>query len=210
MKRLLGLSVLFVVLSVSVPSYGFFLIYNLSTTVKGADYDTDLKTTVPLKAYLVLNLNDISGDVVDANLIMYGKDTTKTKVYVQLNESDSAGFLSADIWYIGDYTFVDIWSYDNPFDFEMLLSGKEALKDIGFGAGDKVWVAGSIKGVNMVWDGFLLGAAGQDVSGTSNASASLYTVATKAVNRDSWTQDEIVDNLISILQNKGYVAATLP
>ena len=37
MKRLLGLAVVFVVLCMSVPSYGYFLIYNISAAVKGAD-----------------------------------------------------------------------------------------------------------------------------------------------------------------------------
>ena len=58
MRKLLGLVVLLVILSVCVPSYGYFLIYNVSTTVKGADYATDLKTTIPLKGYLVLNLDE--------------------------------------------------------------------------------------------------------------------------------------------------------
>jgi hypothetical protein len=225
MKRLLGLVILFVVLSVCVPSYGYFLIYNVSTTVKGADDNTGAKTTIPLKGYLVLNL-DANDALVDANLIMYGNDANtpkKQKVYVQLNQSNDPQIesLAADVWYIGDFIFVDFWNYNfnnRPLYFEILLQGKVALKDIGFGASEKKQVAGSIKGVNMVLDGFQLGPdPNQDVSGTANASATLDLKATQYVNFHSWTQETIIlngdsgrDGLIQILQGKGFVATTLP
>ena len=217
MRKLLGLAVLFVVLSVCMPSYGYFLIYNVSTTLKGVDSATDLKVTVPLKGYLVLNL-DTEGSFVDANLILYGKDSDKVKVYVTLNANDeSDDRLGFDTWNIGDYVFVDFWGR-SPWDFEIMLSGKTTLKDIGFGTSDKKSVASSIKGVNMTWDGFLLGSnLSQNVSGTANASATLWNVATKYVNDHEWTQDQIIvsgdsdnDGLITILEGKGYVAATLP
>jgi hypothetical protein len=223
----MGLAVLLVVLSMCVPSYGnFFLIYNVSTTVKGADSATDAKATVALKGYLVLNLTDANGYVVDANLIMYGNDANtpkKQKVYVQLNYSDSADYLSADVWYIGDLMFVDFWG-DSPWDFEIMLQGKASYKDVGWGTGpgDEAWAASSIKGVNMVWDKFLLGPNGdQDVSGTATASASLDLKTTKLVNKNGWTQENIVEtggtiagkhqnSLIEILTAKHYNPAVLP
>jgi hypothetical protein len=206
-----------------VPSYGYFLIYNVSTTVKGGDYYTDTKVTIPLKGYLVLNL-DADGYEVDVNLILYGNDantTKKQKVYVQLNQSNDPNIdgLEANVWYISDLMFVNFWWYNGaPFNFEMMLQGKAALKDIGFGTSDKGWVAGSVKGVNMVWSNFLLGPdLNQDISGTSNASATLDLKATKYVNFNGWTQDTIILNgdggregLIPMLESKGYVAATLP
>jgi hypothetical protein len=223
MRRLLGLAVLFVVLSVCVSAYGnFFLIYNISTTVKGADYNTDAKVSIPLKGYLVLNLTDADGFVADANLILYGNDANtpkKQKVYVQLNYSDSDEFLNINVWYISDLMFVDFWT-DGPWDFEIMLQGKASYKDVGWGTapGDEAWAASSIKGVSMVWDNFLLGSdPDQDVSGTSNASATLDIKATKYVNAQGWTQEQVIEigspahlGLIPMLESKGYVAATLP
>jgi hypothetical protein len=223
MKRLLGLAVLFVVLCVSVPSYGYtgyyYLIYNVSTTVTGGDNSTDAKVTIPLKGYLVLEFADGCDTLADANLILYGNDANtpkKQKVYFQLNKSDDNAFLEAHVWHVSDLIFVDFWGR-LPSDFEITLQGKTAAKDIGWGTTHKKQVASSIKGVTIAWDGFLLGPAGQDVSGTATASASLDLKTTKYVNANSWTSDMIIEiglpghsGLIPMLEDKGYNPATLP
>ncbi len=82
MKRLLGLVVLFVVLCVSVPSYGYYLIYNLSGSAKGIN--NGVPASIPWKGYFVVEV--ISDNIVDANLIMYGKDSTKAKVYLEFDK----------------------------------------------------------------------------------------------------------------------------
>jgi len=207
MRRLLGLAVIFLVLSVSVPSYGYFLIYNVTGTVKGVN--NTAPASIAWKGYLVLDFNDSNDLIVDANLVMYGKDSGKHKVYVVLNENDSNGLLHTDLRSKGNYTVFNFWDYNEPFDFEGLIIGKGALKDIGFGALHKKWIASSIKGTAMVWEGMLLD-ADDDIAGTGTVSASLYTVATKAVNSKAWTQDQIASELIDILTTKGYVAAVLP
>lgn len=215
MRRLLGLAVLFVVLSVCVPSYGYFLIYKVSSKVKGADQATNAKVTIPFKGYLVLNIADGNNTLVDANLILYGKNTRKNNVYAQLSQSDSNNSLGTGLRYIGNDMFVGFWT-DDLCRFEMLLSGKAVLKDIGLGTSGKKLVAGSIKGVNTVWWGFLLGPySNQDVSGTANVSATLWTTATRYANEHGWTQDQIIESgstdregLIPMLQGKGYVDAT--
>jgi hypothetical protein len=214
MKRLLGLAVLFVVLCVSVPSYGYFLVYNVSYTVNGADKSTDAKVTIPLKAYLVVNLDDSNDELVDANLILYGNDAStpkKQKVYDQLNYTGIPGRLGGHVWYVSDLIFLDFWGR-LPSDFEITLQGKTASKDIG--TVNKKQAAGSVKGVSIVWDGALLGPdPNQDVSGTATASASLNTAGTKSINQHGWTQDQIIEGdggLISMLEGKGYVKATLP
>jgi hypothetical protein len=216
MKRLLGLAVLFAVLSAWAPSsYGnqltyHCLVYNLSTTVKGADSETDLKAAIPLKGYLVLHFVDGCDTPWDANLILYGNDTNtpKKKVYVQLNMSGDQ-FLAPSGWTIGDLMFLKLVG-DYPFNFEIMLQGKQTLKDIGFGAPDKRMAAASIKGVDIVEFGFLLGPDPQAITGTANASATLNTSVTKQVNENGWGPDAAVDILTSLLLNKGYVAAILP
>lgn len=223
MKRISAILVVLVMLSMSASSFGFFLIYNVSTTVKGVSAVTGAKVTVPLKGYLVLDIDDSDGSILDANLILYGKDSntpSKQKVYAQLNSNDAAGDLFASTWYLGDYTFLRLEG-NQPWDFEILLSGKEKLMDIGFGTLNKVSVASSIKGVNMVRAGILLGPDGMEMSGTANASATLWIAAVKMVNRDGWTQDEIVvtgkdtvdghvNSLIQRLEYKQYSAIVLP
>lgn len=207
MRRLLWLAVVLVVLSTCAPSYGYFLIYNVSTTVKGAN--NDLAATIPLKGYLVVNL-DSDGDFVDANAIMYGQDHLKNKVYVQLNHAGSNPTLNVRvrIHYNGSFAGFDIWDYnDSPFYFEVFVIGKLAPKDIGLGS--KKDVASSLKGPISVWGGMLLD-ADDEILGTGNVSASLYVPETVYVNQNHWTQDQILEGLIQQLTDKGYVAATLP
>ena len=106
MRRLLGLAVIFLVLSVCVPWYGYFLIYNVSGSVKGVNNET--AASIPWKAYLLVSL-DSNDEFVDANLIMYGKDSTKKPVYIQLNYSDSNHSLDIDIPDLGNvYTAIDL------------------------------------------------------------------------------------------------------
>jgi hypothetical protein len=217
MKRLLGLAVLLAVLSVCVPSsYGdqltyHYLIYNVSTTVNGADANTDAKATIPLKGYLVLYFVDGCDTPWDANLILYGNDTNspkKQKVYVQLNARGD-DFLTASGWTVGDLMFLKLVG-DAPFNFDIMLQGKRTLKDIGFGTADKRMAAASIKGVDTVVFGFLLGPGSQAILGTANASATLNAAVTKQVNENGWGPNAAEDILLSLLLNKGYVAAILP
>jgi hypothetical protein len=214
MKRISAILVAMVMLMMCTSSFGYFLIYNASSSVKGVNGTA--AASIAWKGYLVMNLNDSTDELVDANLVMYGKDSNKNKVYVVLNQSDSDGFLHTDLWSQGNFVVFNLWSYVNPFDFEGLVIGKGAVKDVGFGSSDLKWVGSSIKGTSMVWDGMLLD-PDDEIAATGTISASLYTVATKAVNTYGMTQDQIVvsgyltyPSIIQLLQSKGYVAATLP
>lgn len=211
MRRLLWLAVVIVVLSACVPSYGYFLIYNVSSSVKGVNNET--KASIPWKGYFVANLDDTNDVPVDANLIMYGQDSNKHKVYVVLNYSDANGYLDADAWWQGDYAVFNFWAYHTPFEFEGLMIGLAKAKSIGLA--DRKDVVSSMKGTMMVW-GRMLFDADDDIAGTGNLSASLYAAETIYVNQNHWTQDEIMNGdgsrngLIQQLAGKGYVAATLP
>jgi hypothetical protein len=210
MKRLLGLAVIFVVLSLCVPSYGdYFLIYNVSCTVKGVNKNS--VASIPLKGYLVANL-DSDGSIMDANLIMYGKDRLNNKAYVQLNHACSDPNLNVkmDTWRQGPLLAFDIWDYnDSPFDFEAFVIGKWTLQDIGLTS--TMYVASSLKGPISVWDGMLLDPA-DEIMGTGNASASLDLKTTKLANQSGWTQDEIINGANGLIQQKlkGYSLAQLP
>jgi len=190
MKRLLELAVIFVVLSTCATSYGYLLIYNVSGSVKGAN--NNLAATIPLKGYLVVNL-DSDGDFVDANAIMYGQDHLKNKVYVQLNHDGSNPTLNVRvrIHYNGSFAGFDIWDYnDSPFYFEVFVIGTLAPKDIGLGS--KKDVASSLKGPISVWGGILLDPT-DEIMGTGNVSASLDLKTTNLVNANGWTQENIVE-----------------
>jgi hypothetical protein len=211
MKRLLGLVVLFVVLCVSVPSYGYFLIYNVSGSVKGVN--NNAPASISWKGYLVLKIS--ADSVLDANLITYGLDSTKTKVYVE-HDFDATGAFKlgvtpgVNISSKGVLLTVDLVcdTVKTTFDFEGFTVGKAAYQDIG--SGSKEWVASSAKGVMIVRQGKLLSSA-DDITGTGTVSSSLWTVGTKYVNQNSWTQDMIINtgdshqkSLTQMLEAKGF------
>jgi len=232
MKKLLltGMVVL-VMFGICSSSFGdYFLIYNVSTTMKGIDFDIDSQVSAPVKGYLLVKLDD-SDAILDANLILYGNDANtpkKVKVYAQLNSSDSStnNYLDWDtdksVGLKGTYVFTNVWTYGNilsPFDFEWLIMGKQVVKNVGTLAGNRP-VVSSAKGVLMVWSGMLLD-YDQDLEGTSNISLTLNMSYTKAVNdsEPTWTQDQIVNGqtingkergIIPDLEAKHYVATDMP
>jgi hypothetical protein len=212
MKRLMGLVVLFVVLSMCVPSYGYFLIYNLSGSAKGVN--DGVKASIPWKGYFVVKI--IGDNVVDANLIMFGKDSAKAKVYVEFDK-DATGVtkltVTPDI--LGSlpdiFLTLDIVCNTADFDFEGLTIGKAAIVDIGTGTQG---VTKSAKGVFIVREGRLLNSA-DDITGTGTISSSLWLPATKYVNQNSWTQEQIINtgdshqkSLKQILDAKHFTNAT--
>jgi hypothetical protein len=227
MKKIMSGLVVLVSLLVSVPSFGdatHILIYNISASVKGADDDTGLKATVPLKGYLILTLSDAT-TIEDADLILYGKDasTTPKKVYVRLNYTEMTDQHFVYISQIGDYLFLEIGEYTDagPSWFDVLVMGKWKVTNVGPLVGDEN-VAKSMKGAFVVWGGYLLGPSiDQDISGTSNISLTLNKAGTKWANGNNdeglggapelKTQDDVIEGAIGpdgILTNKGYIDAT--
>jgi hypothetical protein len=217
MKRLLGLVVLFVVLCVSVPSYGenHFLIYNLSGSVKGVNGNEP--ASISWKGYLVMYLSDAPA-ILDANMIIYGKDSTKAKVYVELGYKATGATkltVTPDVHISSKDVVslvVDIACETSTFDFEGLTIGKASFIDIGLG--DKRWVAKSAKG-SMLLRGSMLLDPDDYIEGTSAVSSSLWAPATKYVNQNGWTSDMIINtgdssqkSLTQILEAKGYTDAT--
>jgi hypothetical protein len=212
----LWLVVVFVVLSVSVPSYGYFLIYNVSGSAKGANDGS--KASISWKAYLLMDINDGNGILQDANMVMYGKDSTKTKVYIQFNVNGTAPLLRTYLPDQGsDFMAFNFYDYNDPFDFEGLIIGKVKSKKIGLDVNKNV--ASSMKGMLMIWDGQLFD-ADDYITATGNVSATLNNSFTKAVNDTDpvWTKDEIVATgkvvngklrgMIPDLEAKDYTNAT--
>jgi len=189
MRRLSVVLVAAVMLSLCASSYGYFLIYNVSTTVKGVDTDSGKAISAPLKGFLVLNMND-SGQSVDAALVIY---SSKLKKYAVLDLTGNEFLGKTDAQSAYDYLFVYLEGEDK-FDFVGQLIGKVKAKDVGLGAENKKNVASSAKGVVCVWSD-MLGDSSFDITGTANISMTLNNTYTKAVNdpTEPWTMDEIVN-----------------
>ncbi len=217
MRRISTVLVVLSMLAMCTTSFGFFLIYNVSTSVKGVDSYADTKAAVPLKGYLLINF-DIDGEPIDGNLILYGKDANvpvKQKVYVIFNygseESLDVDTTEADL---GGQFFMDIIGSGN-LSFSILLGGKLVSKDVGLD--ENVVLPPSLKGNIQVRGGYLLGpSTSQDIWGTANISVTLNNLYTMYVNAEpAWTQDDIIygkdvegvtRGLIPDLAAKGYVS----
>jgi len=205
----MALFIVLVMLGICSSSYGLFLVYKVSTSVKGVDDVAGTAIAVRLNAYLLMNFDD-EGMFQDANLILYGKDAHGRKVYFQLNDSDSNDFLDIGMQVVGHpelYFVVGIWAYgvDNPFEFEGCMSGKMKARDIGFGPQEQWIVPSSFKGVFTSWYDMLLD-KDQDIYGTGNLSVKLDNKTTCLFNAQVYMQDQAVEYVIGLLQASGYYA----
>lgn len=195
MRKLSVALIVLMMFGICSSSHGFFLIYKVSAPVKGVDGTTGSPMSIPLNGYLVLNytLENSSYTLEDANFIMYGKNITKSKVYVELDYTGNE-LLDTDSWAHGTgYKFFDLSSY-SPFEFEGHMFGK--IKTVNVGGITLVDCVTSLKGVFWVEGGMLLNPA-LDIAGTADISASLWTSATKSINLDpaTWTQDAILEEI---------------
>jgi hypothetical protein len=178
------------------------LIYNMSFTIKGVDIDTP--GNIPVRGYLVLTMySSHVENIMDANLIIYGKNTEGVKTYVILNDTDVNDFLDISRDVSGEsyeyiYMAIDTKGF---FNFDSALTGKYKLMDIGQ-AGD-VSVPCSLKGVIYSRGGLFFNMDGS-FRGTATAKAALWGSVTKAVNEDSLTQDNAVEMLRTMLEEKHY------
>jgi hypothetical protein len=194
-------AILLVMLGVCATSFGnYFLIYNVSTTMKGVDFNTDQKVSVPLKGYLILDIDDSNDAVQDVNFVMYGKDANmpKNPVYVQFNslQSSDRNYLNWGMDNSGSYVFYDFWipyGESNTFCFRWFVMGKKSTKNVGLIPGERD-IAGSMKGTLIVWYGMLLD-NDLDMEGTSNVSVTLNNSYTKMFNSTgtTWTKDQVLN-----------------
>jgi hypothetical protein len=210
MKMVSALLVVLVILGTCTSSYGYFLVYDLYGSIKGTQWTVDIdKETISFDGYLVMNFDNDTDSFQDANLLLNGKDPNDHKVYVQLNASDSNGFLDPSIWYRDVRNFYELNSLP-PFDLRIVVRGDVKSKDIGL-AGKKR-IASSMNGVITSQEGMFF-AEDQAFAGVGNyVSASLYTSLTKTANEPGaeWTQDEVVDELKHKLADNHYSPVSIP
>jgi hypothetical protein len=210
MKRLSTLFAVLVIFVMCTPSYGYFLVYDLYGSIKGTEGTVDIdKVTISFDGYLVMKFNNDTNTLEDANLLLNGYDPNDHKVYIQLNASDSNGFLRPSIWYRDVRNFYEL-NTRSPFDFRIVVGGDVKNKDIGL-AGKKR-IASSPHGVITSKEGMFF-AVDQALAGVGNSvSTPLYTSLTKTANEpgEELTQDEVVDELKNKLADNHYTQLSIP
>lgn len=212
MKRLAALFVISAMLGICTSSYGYFLIYTISGSLKGTEGAVDIeKETTNFRGYLVMNIDEDTNSLTDANLIFSGGDPNNHRVYVQLNASDSNGFLDASILYRDRRTFYEL-NGNPPFDFKIFAVGDVHNRAIGLPRSKKI--VPSLWGAITNESGMLF-AVGQELAGTGSLSVSLYSTATNGVNNPNndvspHTPDGIIQTLKAILADHHYREVSIP
>ncbi|MGA2069797.1 MAG: hypothetical protein ABSG97_00460 [Sedimentisphaerales bacterium] len=211
MKMLSALFAILMMLWMCTSSYGYLLVYKLDGAIRGTEGTVDInKVTISFGGYLVMNFDNDTNTFEDANLFLKGRDPNNNhKVYVQLNASDSNGFLDPSIWYRDVRNFYEL-NGEPPFDFRIVVMGNVKNKDIGL-AGKKR-IASSLHGVITGQEGMFF-AVGQELAGVGiHVSVPLYTSLTKTANKpgEELTQDEVVDELKNKLAHDHYLPVSIP
>jgi hypothetical protein len=173
-------------------------------TIRGTDGTVDItRVAISFKGYLVMNLDNDTNSLIDANMIIYGKDPNGHKVYVQLNASDSNAFLNSYTLERGDKRHFYALNGKSPFDFNSFMMGN--VRNTNIGLAKRILIAPDLKGVITGEDGIFF-SLDQKIAGVGSISASLYTLATKGVN-DLNNPDPITprtqDGIIAALKGIG-------
>jgi hypothetical protein len=187
-KLLAGLAVL-AVLGICCPSYGYILTYSGTIPVKGVDVnDNNTPEAIPLKAFLVLDVNEANENfiVADANLLLFGKDPNKNKVYVLLSSNDGNDFLGVNIVEDGETFVVRLTSVNCAFNFDLLMMGAEKPSKFNLIRGDNNDVAKSMKGAFLEFNHMLL-SRGQNLTATGTVSMTLDAKHTASANAEEGT-----------------------
>jgi hypothetical protein len=200
MKKLTVLIAAMVVLSVCAPSFGYILVYKLSTTVKAVDTLIDVSEVIKIKGYLIIDYNETDLEVVDADVVIYGKDQDDTPACIRMdNEVDMAIQFSPD----ANNFWVNFRQGGNRSGIEVILTGKTKLKDIGLDVNKTI--AGTLKGSLFVWDEFFIDPVRwTDLKGSGAVSAPLSSGLTKEANENSYSSNTIAASIIAELVADGY------
>jgi hypothetical protein len=209
MKRLLGLGVLFVVLSMCVPSYGYMLVYNVTGGIKAAEWYGEKLISVSVKGYLALDIDSDSNVINDTNMVLYGKDASGNLVYYKESRNLISSAFGMDWSTTGGIVGFDAWDDSPPFNYHFMMTGAVKATDVGLGANSKRPAASSLKGSLVSWWAQLLD-GDQMLFGSGAATMKLDIKQTKAANAanvstpGSVTVRTIISDCVDLLIDKHY------
>jgi hypothetical protein len=184
--------VILAMLAVSAPSFGYVLVYNVLNRIKAVDSAAETLVGTAVRGYLLLDINDANGDVNDSYWLIYGKDTSKAKVYTWSG-------LDPDLSVSGRYESIYLETGDG---WTSTVVGKITNKDIGLAAGKRA-VAYTMSGNFVIVGGVVLDAT-QYLTGSGAMVLSLNSTKTKTINLASTSIDDAFDDLITVVEGLGY------
>ena len=140
MRKLLGLAVVLAALGFCAPSYGYILVYKVTGGMKAVEWNIQKKIiSVSVKGYAAIDINDSNGAVNDKQTVLYGKDASGNLKYFEDSlDEDQAGIYWDATSSVAGVVEVDVWDYNSPFYYELVMTGNVKLTDVGTAA--KSWL----------------------------------------------------------------------
>ena len=191
MRTLKVWMVVFVILAVCAPSFGYVLVYNTISRVKAVDNDTSALANIAVRGYMVMDFNDTTGDFNEAQWLTYGRDITNAKVYTLPDDPSPTLEVS------GRYQSISMLTGDW---WTVTVVGKITNKYIST-AGKKL-IAYTLSG-GFTLDGYVLN--GDLLTGSGSMIMTLNTTKTKAANDASEKIDDAFGDITDALDTAGYI-----
>ncbi|MGA2092506.1 MAG: hypothetical protein ABSH16_03735 [Sedimentisphaerales bacterium] len=191
MKTLKVWVIVIVMLAVSVPSFGYILVYNTFGRIRAVDSITNTLAGVMLRGYLVLDINDNNAVVDDFDWICYGKDGEGDKVYMYNTPDD----LQIEVDGRYETLYIDV-----PSGWQATLFGRITNRNIGLGS--KQAIAYTMSGNLILLDSFVFD--DQTLRGGGSMSMTLNSTQTINANADANDVAGVTNTIEAALGVLGY------
>jgi hypothetical protein len=192
MKTLKVWAIVIVMLAVSVPSFGYILIYKTYERTKAIDSEASILVGKAVRGYLIMDINDNDGDINDSYWLTYGKDEEDAKVYT-LSVPDLQREISGK--YQTLYLNIDEGWYVSAL-------GKMSSKNIGLAA--RQTIAYTLSGNFIILDSSIFDLT-QLLRGGGTVVITLNSIMTQAINATSDPNlDGALTNVTTLLETDGY------
>jgi hypothetical protein len=194
MKRLAVLCVLAAMLGVCSQSYGYVLVYDVYGQVKAIDTQTNTMTRTMVWGKLVVDMDEEQGLATAANLVLYNRNRSGQGVYTIY---DSMGIT---IYGNSVAAVIDTSSTGGQI---IMTGGIGRMFGINIGLGNRKNVASTLDG-SIHFNGGILFETDQSLIGAGSMTATLNLQQTRDANRNSSSVVDMVDGIITRLQNRGF------
>jgi len=192
MKKLILVSVMLVVMSISARAYGFVAVYNAFGILQAIDTATDSRDLKIVNGFIVLDINEAEGTAVESSVVLFGREGWQSRIFTVSPDA-------ADLATFGNFVTLTI---DTGTGNTIILTGRTVSRNVGLSA--RVLAAVYLDGGIMLEDGQLFN-PDETLVGAGAMEAILNNSLTRNANRTALTVAEVVDAIIAKLEARGFV-----
>jgi hypothetical protein len=193
MKRLAVLCVVLMAMGMCAPSYGYVLVYDLFGMVRSVDVATNEIDRSDVRGYLAADIDEASGAVTATEVVLYGRDAGNNRVYIVTD--------AVNMTMYGNNAAV---VFDNGLGVSMILTGGRARQVSNIGLSQRMRIITTMEGSMHIRQSALFD-TDMVLVGSGGMSAMLDSVLTRGANRAGEGIDEVVNDIASWLESRGFV-----